>query len=92
MMSLNIQIYSLIFSFVFGIMFSLLLKINYKVLFLCKSGIKIFSNFIFLLDISLLYFLGIKLINNGILHIYFFIVFLLGCFFGKIFLDILSKK
>lgn len=92
MMDLNIQIYSLIFSFVFGVMFSLLLKINYRILFLSVKRIKIFSNFIFLLDVSLLYFLGLKLINNGILHIYFFIVFILGWIVGKILLDTFHKN
>ncbi len=91
-MSLNIQIYSLIFSFVFGMLFSLLLKINYKFLFVNRGRIQIFSNFIFLLDISLLYFLGLKMINHGILHIYFLIVFLLGWLIGKKVLDKFCKK
>lgn len=92
MMSLNIQIYSFAFSFVFGMIFSLLIKINYKLLFFSKRGVKIFSNFIFMVDVALLYFLGIKLINNGILHIYFFIVFLLGWLVGNFIIDKIKKK
>lgn len=81
-MSLDIQLYSLGFSFIFGVIFSFLIKINYKVLFESRRLIRIVGNFVFLMAMSLLYFLCIKLINNGILHIYFFIMFIFGWVVG----------
>lgn len=91
-MSLDIQLYSLGFSFIFGLVFCLLIKINYKFLFMSKKVIQIIGDFVFLIDMSLLYFLGIKIINNGILHIYFFIMFILGWVFGYWLLDKFYKK
>lgn len=92
MMSLKIQIYSLIYSFLFGLLFGWLLKINSKILFYSKRNIKILSNFLFLLDVSLLYFWGIKMINNGILHVYFLILFGVGWFTSRKILGMFDKK
>lgn len=92
MMVLKIQVYSLIYSFVFGLLFGWLLKINSKILFHSKKNVQVISNFLFLLDVSLLYFWGIKMINNGVLHAYFFILFSVGCFISKKILDIFYKK
>lgn len=91
-MNLKIQLYSLGFSFVFGIIFSLLVKLNHKVLFNVKKHIQILGNFLFLLDVSLCYFLCIKFINQGILHIYFLLLFLLGWYIGFVMLDKFKKK
>lgn len=91
-MSLDIQLYSLGFSFVFGLVFSFFIKINYKVLFESRKTIKIIGDFLFLMAMSLLYFLCIKLINNGILHIYFFIMFILGWIVGYRLLVKFTKK
>ena len=71
-MNLKLQIYSFVFSFLFGIILSVFTNLNYGLLFNKNKKIKILGNFLFLFDFSLIYFLGIKLINNGILHIYFF--------------------
>lgn len=91
-MSLKVQILSFIFSFVYGLLFSGLVKINYNVLFLAKKKIQIIGNFLFLLDIALCYFLIIRYINDGILHIYFLILFLFGWYVGKFLLDKVLKK
>ena len=91
-MGLKIQLCSLGFSFIFGILFSILLKINYKILFTTKKHIQIISNFLFLLDVSLFYFLGIKFINNGIIHIYFLLIFFIGWYMGNTLLNIFLKK
>lgn len=91
-MNLKIQLLSLIFSFVYGIFFSLLLKFNNKILFFSNYFIKIVSNFLFMLDVALCYFLIIKYINNGILHIYFLILFFGGWLFGNFVLDRFLKK
>ena len=78
MISLNIQLSSLFFSFLFGVFFGILVKINYVVLFNVKKSIRLVGSFFFMLDVSLLYFILLKIINNGIVHIYFFIFFLIG--------------
>ena len=82
MMSLKIQIYSLLFSFVFGFIFGVLTNLNYKYLFQNKILRCFFADFFFCIDMALLYFFCIKFINNGILHYYFGIVLLVGSYFG----------
>ena len=77
-MNLKLQIYSFVFSFLFGIILSVFTNLNYRLLFNKNKKIKILGNFLFLFDFSLIYFLGIKLINNGILHIYFLLLLILG--------------
>ena len=91
-MNLKIQLISLGFSFLFGFVFSILVKVNYKILFLSRKGIQILSNFLFLLDMSLCYFLIFRYINGGILHIYFLLLFLCGCYCGKLFLNFFFTK
>ena len=91
-MNLKVQLLSLGFSFGFGILFSIFIKINYKLLFLSKKYIQIISNFLFLLDMSLCYFLIIKYINNGILHVYFLLLFLFGWYIGNYNLNKFRKK
>lgn len=89
MMNLKTQLLSLGFSFVFGIFFILLVYTNYRFLFLSKKIIKILGSFLFVLDMSLLYFLIIMMINQGILHFYFLLMFFSGNYFGYlIFLSI----
>ena len=66
-MILKIQILSLIYSFFYGIGFFLLLEINYKFLYEGKLVYRIIISFLFIIFISLLYFLGLLKINNGII-------------------------
>ena len=80
MINLDMQIKALIFSFIYGIFVALMINVNYKCLFNKNKIFKLIFNFIFILDISLLYFFLIQNINYGYLHIYFFIVFILGFF------------
>lgn len=78
MMDLKIQIISLIFSFFYGILFSLLINFHYSLLFSKKKVLQVLFTFLFLLDMALLYFLIIRIINQGIIHIYFYLVLFLG--------------
>ena len=81
-MELKVQILSLLFSFVFGIIFSIFTNMNYRFLF-CKSKIfQIIITIIYVLDFSLLYFLLLKKINEGIIHLYFLFAIALGYLFG----------
>lgn len=80
-MELDIQIKTLIYSFVFGGIFYFLLDIFNK--FTNKKGIiiKIILSFLFILLISLLYFIILLYVNNGYIHIYFLISILVGYIF-----------
>lgn len=78
MMNLKIQLFSLIFSFFYGMLFSFCININYQYLFYKKVFFQIIITFLFLLDMALLYFLVLKFINDGIIHIYFYFMLFLG--------------
>ena len=77
-MSLQIQIYSLIFSFCFGIFFEILLSFNERFIYSSNLFVKVSSSVLFILFNVILYFIILIKINNGILHIYFLICILLG--------------
>ena len=83
-MSLNIQIYSFIFSFVFGIFFYIVLGLFSKFIYSKKLFIKVISSLAFSIGLSLLYFYVLLKINNGYLHLYFFLMILLGYIISQI--------
>ena len=85
-MELSVQIYSLIMSFVFGCLFYVELLYFYKLYFKVISLLKFFLSMLFVLINATVYFFLLYLINNGVLHLYFFISMLLGYYiFSKIF-------
>lgn len=77
-MELSTQIMSLVFSFGYGILVSYLFNLNYN--FIYKSSIlyKVVINILFCVNLGLVYFLLIKIINNGVVHVYFILMFLVG--------------
>jgi len=77
-MILKMQILSLLFSFGYGNIFFWLLELNYKLLYEGKIIYRIITSFLFVIFISLIYFIGLLMINNGKLHVYFFIAVLTG--------------
>ena len=83
-MLLNIQIYSLVFSFLYGIFIYLFLLFFYKFVFNNNIFVKVLFSMLFSLTISLIYFILLIKINNGILHVYFFLIILVGYTFTKI--------
>ena len=87
-MNINIQIYSLLFSFLYGIIFYILLEINYNILFEGKIIYRIIISFLFVIVLSLVYFLILLKINNGVLHLYFF----LSMFTGYLVSFVIYKK
>ena len=87
-MILKIQIFSLLYSFIYGIIFYILLAVNQKFLYEGKIVYRIIISFLFVIFISLLYFLILIKINNGILHLYFF----LTMFTGYLFSFVIYKK
>ena len=77
-MSLKLQIISLIISFIYGIFFNILLNLNYKIIYNEKRIIQIFGTGVFIIINSLLYFLILLKVNNGVVHIYCLLSLLLG--------------
>lgn len=82
-MILSTQIKSFIISFIYGIIYATLFNLNYKVLFFNKKSLIILTNIFFNFDIFLLYFLLLRMINNGVVHIYFLMLLLLGFVVGN---------
>lgn len=82
-MELSVQLQALTASFAYGILFSYLLKMQYKFLFDSRIIYKIFLTVLFVFDNCLLYFLILKIINNGIFHIYFLFLLIIGYLFGN---------
>lgn len=77
-MILRIQILSLLFSFIYGNFIFWMLELNYKLLYEGRVFYRIIISLLFVVFISLLYFVCLLKINNGILHIYFFLIILTG--------------
>ena len=78
MISLNLQLKSIVFSFIYGCFFSLMVNLNYKYIYYSKGIFKILINLFFVVDNVLLYFIILKYINDGIIHFYFILSLFLG--------------
>lgn len=77
-MSLKIQIISLLVSFIYGIFTFFVYNYISQFLFSTKIVNKILSNLIFVLFMTLLYFLVMVKINYAVIHPYFLGVFAVG--------------
>jgi len=77
-MILKEQILTIIFSFIYGCIFYILLLLNKKILFSSSFIKNLISNFLFIIDLTLIYFIIIKYINNAIINLYSFIFIILG--------------
>lgn len=85
-MELTIQIYSLIVSFVFGGIFSLESKYFYKVYLKLNTILKLLLSMLFVIVNAIVYFSLLYFINNGVLHVYFFVAMFFGFYtFSKMF-------
>lgn len=91
-MILEIQIKLIIFSFLFGAFLSFMIDINKKYLYSNNKIFKAFFTFIFILVHTLLYFLILQKINNGIIHIYSFLTMTLGFYLEHVLLKKIIKK
>ncbi len=91
-MVLKIQIHALLFSFFFGIFFAFMVNLNYRFLFYQRKIVQFIVTFFFVLDMSLLYFLIIRYINEAILHPYFLLLILLGFYIGYSFTSFMRKR
>ena len=91
-MSLKVQITLLVFSFFYGFLFSIFLNINYKFIYSSNKIVKILSSFLIIIIAVLTYFIGIKKINNAILHPYSILMVILGFFVDICLNRIIAKK
>lgn len=80
MIPLNIQLKTLIYSFLYGAFFSFALKINYKFIYYSTGIKKVLINLFFIIDNTLLYFIILRYLNNGIFHFYFLLSIFIGFF------------
>ena len=68
------------------------MNLNYQYLFLKKKIFRVLMTFLFLLDMALLYFLIIKFINDGIIHIYFYLMISIGFYISFPIMKKIRKK
>lgn len=78
MIDLNIQIKLIIFSFIFGFLFSILIEIYNRKTQKCKKSVKFILSFLIVFISTIIYFEGINIISNTILHIYSLLSIILG--------------
>ena len=94
-MNLILQIESLALSFLFGMFFCLLYNLLYFILYTKYRLVNYITNYLFSLIMFGGYFILLYKINNGIIHPYFIVFFILGFFlYCKVFvkLRISGKK
>ncbi len=91
-MVLKTQIISLFFSFLYGIFFYILVSINHKYLFNSKIIFKIITSFLLVISNVFLYFIILRIINNGVVHIYFIFCIILGNYVCKMLYKLFVKK
>lgn len=77
-MSLIVQIKLIIFSFLFGMFLGYGIDLNYKTIYKSKRGIRFLFALMFSIFQSLLYFLILLKINDGMIHIYGILSILVG--------------
>ena len=91
-MNLIIQIQSLFYSFLYGLFVSILFNLCYKMIFVKNLILRLIINLLYSIIIYFLYFYFLYKINNGIIHIYFFIVTLIGFFtYNRLFVKMRVK-
>ena len=77
-MSLKVQVISFIFSFLYGCILFILFRLQKRVLFSRNKKKRVILSFIFCISISIVYFILIYFINNGVLHLYFLLLIIFG--------------
>ena len=77
-MDLKLQILSILFSFGYGIISSYLYNLNYNFIHNTTMLYKLVINILFCVNLGLIYFILIKIINYGVVHVYFVFSFVVG--------------
>lgn len=80
MIEFNTQLSIIIFSIIYGLLF-------YYLIVLCRHYInhpkiifRFINTFTFFTFVALIYFIGLEIVCNGILHIYSFLIIILVCY------------
>ncbi len=91
-MNLRIQLLSIFFSFAYGLIFSILYILFTNFLYKPAKRYKILINLLFVTVTFLIFFIILKIINNGMLHFsLFFIFFSTFLFFQNRFKNVVPK-
>lgn len=88
MIPLSLQFSLIGYSFLFGILFFLFYYFLKKLLYCDNVYFRILNTFSFILLSTLLYFLGLERISDGILHIYSLFLICAGFIVG----DVIARK
>ena len=91
MIPLRIQITALFFSFFFGIIFSFLTSVLYHI-FKKRKFCFFLITIIYIVCSIYVYFMGLKKMNNAIIHIYFLLILFLGILFETHFQKKIEKN
>lgn len=91
-MPLNLQIETLIFSFIFGILFSFLLTVNHKIIYNSNKIIKIIGTILIVAFSNIVYFVGLKHIDNAAFHPYMLIALITGFYIETFALKLIKNK
>lgn len=83
MIPLTIQIHLIIYSFLFGIFFFAMYLLWNRFIYCHNIYFRILNTFSFIMLHTLLYFLGIEKISDGILHIYSLMIVAIGFLVGE---------
>lgn len=90
-MALNLQIATLTFSFLFGICFSVFLTLNHKIIYHSNKFIKTIGTILIVGLSNIIYFIGLKYIDNATFHPYMLFALVLG-FYLEIIISKYIKK
>ena len=92
MMTLKLQVITLLFSFLFGFIFNLIITLLYKLIYNRNIIIQILSTLIITLSTTFAYFIMLKKINEAIIHPYFLLLFILGFVIFNYFSNLFLKS
>ena len=90
-MNLEIQIQTIFVSVILGMFSSLVFNVFYRLLYSKYIITKILSNLIYSLTIFTLFFYVLFIVNNGVVHIYFILLFIIGFIIGNLNLKKIRK-
>ena len=91
-MSVVVQLLTIFFSFIYGFLYFVIFNRFKKYLVYGKTLNKFIYNGIYMSFSVFIYFISIVIINNGIIHFYFLLCFLLGLLVGYYFLRYIRRK
>lgn len=92
MMALNTQIVTLFFSFLYGVFFEITLLLSIKIIYNSKYIIRFIGTGLFVMFHTLLYFILVQRINQGIIHIYSVLCLIGGFIVGSAIHKIIKNR